>query len=212
MKTNQLIDQLSEDAMAHPPKRPLPWTLILAGAIVVGAMLMFSVYSIRPDLSQAVMTYGFLLKPIVAALLAVPALRLIVEISDPTGEPTRHLAWLAVGLVVLGIGVAVEMMLVPPIQWSARMMGYDPAACAASVFLLAVPILGIITFAIRQRATVRPVLAGALAGLFSGAVSTFLYAAHCPDDSPFFLAVWYGLAIVALIGVGALAGRLFLRW
>ncbi|MCP1198091.1 NrsF family protein [Notoacmeibacter sp. MSK16QG-6] len=212
MRTSQLIDQLGEDAATHPPKRPLPWALVITGALLAGALLMFSLFSIRPDLSRVAMTYGFLLKPGVAALVAIPALRLIVDISHPTGEPMRHLPWLAVGLVVLVLGVATEMMLIPPVQWSARLIGYNPAACATSVFLLAIPIVAIMIFAIRQRATVRPVLAGSLAGLFGGAVATFLYAVHCPDDSPFFLAVWYGLAILLLMGIGALAGRFFLRW
>ncbi|WP_114390273.1 NrsF family protein [Notoacmeibacter marinus] len=212
MKTSQLIDQLSAEASTHPPKRPLSWPVALGLAVAVGAVLMFALFDVRADLPDVAMYYGFLLKPIVAALLAIPAIRLIMDVSEPTGEPTRHLPWLAVGFVVLSIGIALEMMIVSPANWSARLMGDNPAACAASVFLIALPILSMVIFAIRQRATVRPVMAGALAGLFGGAVSTFLYAAHCPDDSPFFLAIWYGIAILALIGTGALAGRLFLRW
>ena len=46
----------------------------------------------------------------------------------------------------------------------------------------------------------------------SGGIAATFYAAHCPDDSPLFVAVWYPLAIAILTGLGALAGRFSLRW
>jgi hypothetical protein len=55
-------------------------------------------------------------------------------------------------------------------------------------------------------------MTGAVAGLFAGALGAVLYATHCPDDSPLFVAVWYGLAIAAVALIGALAGRRLLRW
>jgi hypothetical protein len=41
---------------------------------------------------------------------------------------------------------------------------------------------------------------------------TFAHALHCDEDAPMFLAVWYGLAILALGGIGAVAGTRALRW
>ena len=38
------------------------------------------------------------------------------------------------------------------------------------------------------------------------------YAAHCPDDSPLFVAAWYSLAVALVAAVGAATGRLTLRW
>jgi hypothetical protein len=40
----------------------------------------------------------------------------------------------------------------------------------------------------------------------------FLYAAHCPDDSPLFVLAWYGLAIALVTGAGMLVGSRVLRW
>jgi len=51
-----------------------------------------------------------------------------------------------------------------------------------------------------------------VAGLFSGAVAAAIYAAHCPDDSPLFVALWYSLAIAIVAAAGGIAGRLALRW
>jgi hypothetical protein len=77
---------------------------------------------------------------------------------------------------------------------------------------LSLPILAALLFGLRYGAPTRPVLAGAGAGLLSGALSASLYIAHCPDDSPLFVAAWFTLAIAISTGVGALAGRRLLRW
>ena len=55
-------------------------------------------------------------------------------------------------------------------------------------------------------------MTGALAGAASAGVAALLYASHCPDDSPLFVATWYPLATLICVAVGALAGRWFLDW
>ncbi|NJL07877.1 MAG: DUF1109 domain-containing protein, partial [Methylacidiphilales bacterium] len=54
--------------------------------------------------------------------------------------------------------------------------------------------------------------AGAVAGLAAGALAATLYAAHCPDDSPLFVASWYGLSIAFVTVAGAALGVRLLRW
>jgi hypothetical protein len=66
--------------------------------------------------------------------------------------------------------------------------------------------------ALRHGAPTRPAFAGAVAGLAAGGLAATLYAAHCTDDSPLFVATWYTIAIAVLAGLGALGGRLFARW
>jgi hypothetical protein len=78
--------------------------------------------------------------------------------------------------------------------------------------VLALPVLAALLFGLRHGAPTRPTLAGAGAGLLSGALSASLYILHCPDDSPIFVAAWFTLAIAIATGIGALAGRRFLRW
>ncbi|MEA2988814.1 MAG: hypothetical protein QOG83_1525, partial [Alphaproteobacteria bacterium] len=46
----------------------------------------------------------------------------------------------------------------------------------------------------------------------AGALGAAIYAAHCPDDSPLFIAAWYSIAIAVVAAVGAAAGRWVLRW
>ena len=54
--------------------------------------------------------------------------------------------------------------------------------------------------------------AGAAAGFLAGAIGAALYATHCPDDSPLFVAAWYSLAIGFVAALGAVAGSRLLRW
>jgi len=61
----------------------------------------------------------------------------------------------------------------------------------------------------RQGAPEHPALAGAAAGLLAGAIGAALYATHCPDDSPLFVAVWYTLAITFITALALLQGRGF---
>ena len=46
----------------------------------------------------------------------------------------------------------------------------------------------------------------------SAGVGALLYATHCPDDSPLFVAIWYGSATAIVVAIGALAGARLLRW
>jgi hypothetical protein len=39
-----------------------------------------------------------------------------------------------------------------------------------------------------------------------------LYASHCTDDSPLFVAAWYTIATALVTAVGALAGAKLLRY
>ncbi|MFC6491272.1 NrsF family protein, partial [Nitratireductor sp. GCM10026969] len=57
-----------------------------------------------------------------------------------------------------------------------------------------------------------PALAGAAAGLLAGGLAATFYAAHCTDDSPLFVAVWYTIAVAMLALVGAAIGSRLARW
>ena len=105
-----------------------------------------------------------------------------------------------------------ELMLVPRSEWMLRLAGVHWYVCVTNMVLLALPMLAALLFGLRLGAPTRPALAGAAAGLFAGALSASLYIAHCPDDSPLFVAAWFALAIAIVAGVGALAGRWLLRW
>jgi hypothetical protein len=55
-------------------------------------------------------------------------------------------------------------------------------------------------------------LAGAIAGMLSAGFAATLYASHCTDDSPLFVATWYTLATALVTAVGALVGSKVLKY
>jgi hypothetical protein len=66
--------------------------------------------------------------------------------------------------------------------------------------------------ALRRAAPAAPALAGAAAGVLAATLGAAIYAFHCFDDSPFFVVVWYLLASLPVIGLGAILGPRVLPW
>jgi hypothetical protein len=46
----------------------------------------------------------------------------------------------------------------------------------------------------------------------SAGLAATLYASHCSDDSPLFVATWYTIATALVAAIGALAGSRMLRF
>jgi hypothetical protein len=48
--------------------------------------------------------------------------------------------------------------------------------------------------------------------MLSAGLAATLYASHCTDDSPLFVATWYTIATALVATIGALAGSKMLRF
>ena len=77
---------------------------------------------------------------------------------------------------------------------------------------MSLPLLAGALFGLRHGAPTRPAVAGAIAGMLSAGFAATLYASHCTDDSPLFVATWYTVATALVAAVGALAGSRLLRF
>jgi hypothetical protein len=145
-------------------------------------------------------------------VLAVLAARLAMRIGRP-GEATRLPALLLVlPAVMVAAAVVVELLVLPANTWKANMVGGNALFCVFFIPVLSLAPLTGFFWALKQGAPENPTAAGAAAGLAAGAIAAAIYAWHCPDDSPLFLAAWYTTAIAVVTGAGALLGRRFLRW
>ncbi|ARQ00856.1 NrsF family protein [Pseudorhodoplanes sinuspersici] len=212
MKTDDLIRALAADREPAGPKPGFALFVAAACGFVVSAVLFMWQIGLRPDLLSAMLSFDFMLKPVEMGLLAVAAAILVVRLARP-GVPFGR-TWLVVAAVpaIMVAALAVELMRVPHAEWLVRLAGAHWYLCVINMVLLAMPILAAVLFGLRYGAPTRPVLAGAMAGLLSGALSATLYISHCPDDSPIFVAAWFTLAIAISTGIGALAGGRLLRW
>ena len=211
MKTEVLIRALAQDA-ARPvvPVSRLVATGLFAGAAV--SLLLFTlILRPRPDIAAALYSPRFCLKFAASACLALTAAALLGALARPMPSH-RSLGVLTLAPVMLLIGVAVELAVLPGDTWHARLIGRNAPHCLALIPLLATGPAMCLILALRRAAPARPGLAGAVIGLAAGGIGAILYALTCPDDSPLFVAAWYSVAIVIVTGVCFMAGRRWLRW
>ena len=96
--------------------------------------------------------------------------------------------------------VALELTVVPSADWGTRLVGSNSQYCLSFIPLMGIGPLALFVAALRHGAPSRPAFAGAVAGLAAGGIAATLYAAHCTDDSPLFVATWYTLAIAVTDG------------
>lgn len=210
MKTDDLIRALAADqkTIAAPPGRILP--LALAGGFALAAVLFFAKIGLRPDFMTHLSSVRFDFKFVVALILAASAAVLVLRLARPGAAVSAFV--LLAAPVALAIGIGLELMAVPSADWGRRLIGRNATFCLVNLPMLAAPVLLAILLALRHGAPTRPALTGAAAGLLAGGLGAFLYAAHCPDDSPLFIATWYSLAILIVTAAGALIGHRLLRW
>src|SRR5690606_4786627 len=145
----------------------------------------------RPDFAAAAQTPRFLLKFVITLALAVAALVQFGALACPDARPGPCIALLAVAPAILLAAILVEFATIAPGDWAKRLIGTNSMVCLTLIPLIGIGPLAVFLAALRQGAPTRPTLAGAACGLLAGGLAATLYAAHCFDDSPFFVATWY---------------------
>jgi len=212
MKTDDLVQALVADraAVQRPVGAQFAWALAVGLALSAAGFLY--VLGPRPDFAQAAGTVRFDIKIVEVALLAVAALALVLQIGRPVPATGWRIAALVAAPVLLAATVVVELLAVPSSQWLVRLVGTNSRVCLTAIPLMSVPLLAAFMLVLRRAAPVALTAAGAVAGLAASALAAVLYATHCPDDSPLFVAVWYPIAIGGVTVLGAFLGRFLLRW
>lgn len=211
MKTDDLINLLAEDAPVRMRLgRALAYALI--AGIALSSILLMSTIGMRHHMMDAIGTMRVEFKIAETLLLAILAARLVFQVGRP-GAALALRGWsLMLPLALLVVAIVAEMAVVPEDSLKTRMMGNYAAFCVFFIPVLSIAPLAGFLVALRSGAPDRPGLAGAAAGLAAGAIAAAIYAWHCPDDSPLFVATWYTLAITIVTLVGWLIGRRLLRW
>jgi hypothetical protein len=212
METDQLIRTLAADNAhrARPVGSVLALSLLLAAPVSI--VIFLTELGVRPDVMTAMRNPLFDLKFAVTLALAISAVAISLHLSRPEAS-LRGWAWLLlipIALVVAGIGGEMMMPQRPPMM--TRLMGRNASTCLTSIPLMALPLLAAALFGLRHGAPTRPAVTGGIAGLLSAGLAATLYASHCTDDSPLFVATWYTIAAALVAAVGALAGPRVLRF
>lgn len=212
MDTQDLIRAMAADT----GRRPLPlrtvWRVALVLAVVAAGVVFALALGPRPDAVAALETLRFLFKFVVTLALAGSAFLLLRRLVRPGAEAQAPLGWLLAGPALLLAGVGLELLAVPAADWWARLVGINARVCLTFIPLIGAAPLVVFLAVLRHGAPARPALAGAVAGLLAGGLAAAFYAAHCPDDSPLFVATWYSLAIAGLAVAGAVLAPRVARW
>lgn len=212
MDTDHLIRTLAAD---NDTRERSVGNLLLAAlvlAVPVSTVLFLTSLGVRPDVMTAMRNPLFDLKFMVTIALAAAAIAISLHLSRPEASLGRWAWLLAIPVGLLGIGMMGEMMMPHRAPMTTRLMGSNSRLCMVAIPLLSLPLLAAALIALRRGAPSRPAVAGAFAGVLSAGLAATLYASHCTDDSPMFVATWYTIAIAFVAAIGALAGSRVLKF
>lgn len=212
MKTDKLIQAIAADN-ATPRASIERWlAMVIFPGIVVSAILFALMLGPRSDIARVSGEFPFLFKFVVTLTLAITATWLACRLARPGADTKLTALALLAAPVILGFAVLAEFTAVEPAMRATKLVGTTWLSCVTFIPILSMPILAAALIALRHGAPTRPALTGAVAGLIAGGFGATIYAAYCVEDSPFFLATWYTLAIVGVAVVGGLIGARVLRW
>ncbi|CAM8672443.1 DUF1109 domain-containing protein [Sphingobium sp.] len=213
MQTEDLIRALASDA------RPVPRHAVecrvgigLASGGIVTLAAIAAALGFRPDLGVAMQAFPFWMKWAYTLSLGIGAIAATLHLARPDAARAPRLWLLALPFGLLLAAAVSELIRTPVDGWQRLWLGHSWTRCSMLVASLSVPLFVGLLWAFRRLAPTRLRLAGAMAGLASGACSATLYGLHCPEASATFVLTWYTLGMVLATLSGALIGPRFLRW
>jgi hypothetical protein len=214
MKTDDLIAALAASAepVAAGPVAPRKLAAPL-GAGIVAAVILMAVWLGFADMKLAMVSGGFWLKLVYAAALGGLGLVMAARLARPGAVLSRRLMLGAPVLIAVLIAIGFGQLMMAPAETRMPMMrGGSWSLCPWLIVAVAAPVYLGLVVALRGLAPTRPALAGAAAGLAGRGIGAAVYALHCPEYAPAFIALWYTAGILASAALGGLAGSRLLRW
>jgi hypothetical protein len=211
MRTSNLIDVLATD-QRRPVKLGGAFLLALAVGVLVSVSLFLMMLGPRSNFIASLTSMRFDLKFVDSLALALPSALMAWRVLRPDARPGALAAFFLAPFLLLGGAVVAELMMVPSNLWGEKLVGSNSMHCLVVIPLLSIAPLAALLVVMREGAPQNPRIAGALAGAAAAGIAAMLYASNCPDDSPLFVATWYPLATLIVVGGGVVAGDRLLRW
>ena len=213
MKTDELISMLARGADAVKPHALRRRYALALGWGAFGAIvLMATMLGVRPDLAEATRLPMFWVKLAFPAALLAGALLAVLRLSRPGARLGPAPAAIAAPVLAMWLLAAIVLLGAAPGERDELVLGQSAASCPLIIAFLAVPLFGAVLWAMRGLAPTRLVLAGAAAGLLSGAGGALVYALYCPEMAAPFIGIWYLLGMLIPTALGAMLGPRLLRW
>jgi len=213
MKTQALINFLCKNhaqTSTAAPIRTGTLTAVLVSSSI-GLLIFLYGWQIVDDITAPPFVTGYALKAtfgLATALLAMRAWPALLNSNLPSKAEAVRLALigLPVALMLFGVFAVSQVTWGPAVSWR------NGIACVASILLISLPIWAVLIWQGRQGLPTRLRLTGFVGGLVASGFGVPIFALSCAETSPAYIAVWYGVAVVATGTLGAMAAPRLLRW
>lgn len=213
MRTDDLVSMLATGAGAVSAGAALRRALMaVGGGFLIAALLLVAWLGVNPALARHVLVPMFWVREAFCLALAGGALIAALRLARPGAQVAWLRPWLLLPPVALWTLAAVVLIAADSGERAALVLGISWTECSAGIALLSIPVFAALVWAMRGLAPTRLRLAGAVAGLASGAAGALVYTLHCPELEAPFLAVWYVLGMLIPAALGACVGPRLLRW
>lgn len=213
MKTDELISLLATQAAPVPAHAVgHRFAVALGLGLPAALLLMLATLGLRSDLAHAATEFMFWVKLAFATCLALAGLVTAERLSRPGVRVGFGWSAMVTPVLVLWLVSAIALVGAAPEQRLDLILGDTWKSCPFNIAVLSLPLFIATFWCMKGLAPTRLALAGASAGLLSGALSALVYALHCPESAAPFLGIWYVLGIAIPTAIGALLGPRILRW
>ena len=185
-------------------------TLILAFA----ALWIFNSLgaSVRPNYFELIQHPLIAIKQVVPLFILLAAAPLSLLLMRPEAQLSANTLPLALGLLIFPLLALGTLLSMTSDLRSLAIVGNGFVGCLLSIFFLSVILIAVQMFVVRKGAVTRPIAAGTIIGVGSGAIAAMIYAFICTEDSPAFYGLWYSIGILIAGLTGAFVGKFALRW
>ena len=215
MKTENLIRMLATNAEPVKSRSAAAAYAPALGAGALGslAVMLFGLdLGFRTDLQQAIQLPMFWVKLTLPLATALLALAVVARLSRPGTPVGRWPMLLPMPSLLIWVLAALSLLNVTSDSRPSLILGSSWAECAYYIAIISLPSFGAAIWAIKQMAPIRLAASGAAAGMLAGGIGATVYAFHCSEMEPAFLAIWYVLGMLIPGAAGAAMGRWLLRW
>jgi hypothetical protein len=213
MKTSEFVSMLATGIV---PTDPHVIARRFATALFFGltgaACMVVAIYGVRGDMPQMLTTPLFWLKVAFPLAVVGASLFIAMRLSRPGADTAMAWVALAIPLVLIWLTALAVIVAAPPTLRLQLVLGKTWQVCTMNIVILSAPTFVAVFWAMKGLAPTRPVIAGAAAGLLSGAQAVLVYTLYCVEMTVPFWGVWYVLGMLVPTVLGGLLGPKVLRW